>query len=90
MTNVTTITTPDGDVTINSELFTGYNQEAQILLRKINNLQEEFKLVVEAVADATKMKKAKVSKYYKERFKDSTKETSATGELFAKLDEILN
>lgn len=89
-TNITTIQTADGTAKIDSKLFIGYNQEALEILEKISELQKDFKEVVETVAENTGLKKPKVSKYFKERFKDSTKQTTQVGELFAKLDEVLN
>lgn len=87
---ITTIETTDGVAKIDSKLFAGYNSEAQELLRKIAELTDEFKLIVETVAESTGLKKAKVSKFFKSRFAESTEVPAQEGELFAALDSVLD
>lgn len=90
MTNkISTIDTSEGTITINSELFTGYYQEALSVLDAIAESTKDFNEIVETVAENTGMKKAKVAKYFKERFAEKTKATKEIGELFGTLDELM-
>lgn len=77
------------DTAINVEMLRGYHQEALVILRKDDSLKEEWKMLVETVADTTKIPKKDVSAYFKARFKEATKEATAKGELFEMLDEAL-
>ena len=86
---ITTISTSNGTVTINSELFQGYLEEAFDHLGTIEEAQGFFKEVVETVAENTKLEKKVVSKYLKQRHAAKTKETKELGELFQNLDNIL-
>lgn len=90
MTNVVTIEQSEGVVTINEDLLRGYLSEAFEHLAQIEEGKQGFKDVVEAVADATNLKPAKVSKYFKQRFEAKTKQTKELGELFTKLDDVLS
>ena len=89
-TNKITITTSAGTATIDAKLFKGYNEEAMQLLQEIEVLMDNFKSVVEAVADATNLKKGSISKFYKTKFADKLAAQSETSELFEQLDDILN
>lgn len=89
MTHITTIDTSAGTVTIEAKKFQEYNRAAHDILEQISELQKDFKEVIEAAADGTGLKKPKVAKYFKERYKAATKATKETGELFAQLDSIL-
>lgn len=77
------------NVTIDSEVFKGYTQESYGILRKIEILNEDFKLLVETVSETTKLEKKHVSKYLKARFKEATKEPKAQAEMFEALDNVL-
>lgn len=90
MANTITIDLADGTATINDELFKEYLKEAYEHLTAKQEAEEMFKEVVETVAETTGLKKAKVSKYLKQRFEAKTKETKELGELFAKLDEAVS
>ena len=87
MTNVTTIETKAGKVTIKEELFKGYVNESFEYLQAIAHNQTLLKELVETVAETTGMKKGVVSKYLKQRFEDKTNETKDLGNLFEQLDE---
>lgn len=89
MTNVTSINTSEGNVTIDQELFKGYAREAFEYLGDIEAADDKFKKVVETVAAATKLKKGKIAKYFRERFAAKTKATKELGQLFEKLDEVV-
>lgn len=89
MANVVTIETKNGQVTINSELLTGYIQEAFEHLTVKSEAEAMFKEVVETVAETTSLPKGVVSKYFKARFEEKTKDTKELGELFGKLDEAV-
>lgn len=89
MTQVTTIDFAEGAIKIDAKLFAGYNSEALDVLDKISELKKDFAEIVETVAENTGMKKAKVAKYFNERFTDKTKATAQLGELFAQIDEII-
>jgi hypothetical protein len=77
------------NVNIDSEVFKGYTQESYGILRKIQILNEDFKLLVETVAETTLLEKKDVSKYLKARFKEATKEPAQQGLLFDALDSVL-
>jgi type VI protein secretion system component VasK len=87
MTQITTISTAAGDVTINSDLFQGYVNEAFDHLDAVAEATELFNEVVETVAETTKLKKPLVKKYLKARHEAKTKATKELGELFTALDE---
>lgn len=88
-TNKITIETSDGIATIDAKLFQGYNSEALALLSEADGIMQNFKDVVETVAETTGLKKATVSKFFKARYAEKIKEGSATAELFEQLEEIL-
>lgn len=85
-----TIDTSEGTATIDSQKLTEFNQRALDVLEQISELTKDFKEIVEEASDATKLKKAKVSKYFKSRFDAKTKDTSELGILFSQLDEVLD
>lgn len=88
MSNITT--TFDGTtVTIDEKLFQGYNSEALEYLREAAEQMENFKDVVETVAETTGLKKAKVSKFFKDRYAQKIKEGSETAALFETLESVL-
>lgn len=96
MTNTTTISisTINGPVTINAELFQNYVNEAFEYLDEIEELKGKLKEqkdllkeVVETVAETTKLDKKVVAKYFTARHEESTKATKELGELFSALDE---
>jgi len=87
---ITTIETTDGVAKIDSQLFAGYNSEAQEVLRKIANLTDDYKLIVETVAETTGLKKPKVSKFFKARYAESTELPAQEGELFLALNDVLD
>lgn len=89
MTTVTTIEVNGVKATIDAQVFQGYSQESYGILRKIEILNEDFKLLVETVAENTNLEKKNVSKYLKARFKEATKEPKAQAELFEALDNVL-
>ena len=86
---ITTIVTPDGTIKVDAKLFAGYNKEALEVLEQISELTKDYKQIVLTVSENTGMKKSKASKYFKERFKESTKDVTAVGELFSVLDGVL-
>lgn len=87
--HITTLETSEGTATINQELFQGYVKEAFEHLTTMAEAEGYFKEVVETVAETTKLKKSKVSKYLKERYAAKTKATREMGALFEKLDEVV-
>lgn len=87
--NVLTIDVDGVNVTIDPELFKGWADESHGYLRKIEIEQENFKLLVETVSETTKLPKAKVSKYLKNRFKSANKELKAQADLFEAIDNAV-
>ena len=61
--------------------------EAFELLQEIQAANENLKDIVEAVAESTGIKKAKIMKYYKQKFDDKLKALSEDVALFEFLDE---
>lgn len=88
-TNKITIETSEGTATIDAKLFKGYNEEALNYLNEAEGIMQNFKDVVETVAETTGLKKATVSKFFKQKYADKLKEGSETAELFEQLQEIL-
>lgn len=85
-----TIKTSDGTASVNPELLRGYLKEGYDVLSQMDTLKDEFKDIVEAAADGTKLPKKIVSKYLKARYKASTKADKEVGDVFAKLDEVVD
>lgn len=77
------------NATIDSRVFTGYYQESHRILDQIRELTLDYKELVETIAETTKLDKKVVSKYFKSKFKEQTKEAKVLGDMFEKLDEIL-
>lgn len=90
MTTVATIDTAEGTITLNSDDMKDSNKESIRILSEIAALQEEFKEHVEAVAEKIGMKKGKLTKYFKARFNAQTKALTEQGEVFGKIDELLD
>ena len=61
--------------------------EAFELLQEIQAANENLKDIVKAVADATGIKAEEIKAYYKQKFDDKIKNTSARAALFEFLDE---
>jgi hypothetical protein len=89
MTKITTIEVDGIPVKIDSAVFLGYTQESHTLLRQIEILKEDFKYLVETVAETTNLDKKYVRKYLTARFKEETKDPKKQGELFEALDAAL-
>lgn len=87
--HITTLETSEGTATIDQELFQNYVKESFEHLTAMAEAEGYFKEVVETVAETTGLKKSKVSKYMKERFAATTAKTKEMGELFEKLDEVV-
>ena len=87
--SIFTIGTEAGAVTIESELFTGYSQEAHGILAKMANATEEYKYLVETISETTKLPKGVVSKYFKAKYNEKTAEATELGNVFEQLDGIL-
>jgi hypothetical protein len=95
MSNLVIIENIDGtSVEIDADLFKQYQSEAFEYLREEAEQKSNFKEAVETIAETTKLDKKVLTKYFKTKFKEKTKEASALGEMFAALDqateEILN
>lgn len=88
--SVTSMDVNGVSVTIDSAVFMGYVQESNRILDEIEELKKDFKEVVDAVVESTKLEKKHVNKYLKSKFKQKTKEPKAEGELFEALDEIVS
>jgi hypothetical protein len=87
---VTTIDTTEGNVRIDSQEFGKFNNRALDVLEQISELQKDLKEIVEEAADATKLKKGLINKYFKSRHKFKTKEAKVEGDLFESLDNALD
>ena len=87
---MTKIISLDDNATINTELFSGQYQEALRVLCEVEALQQEYKDIVEQSAKDSKLKPAKISKYFKARFKATTKSVVEEGSLFEALNEVLD
>lgn len=85
----TSITSATGNITIDSKALVGFTKESHGLLDKISELNKDFKELVESASDKTGVSKPNISKYFKARFSEKTKEAAALGDLFATLDGIL-
>jgi len=81
------IQTTEGTVNVNAELLRAYYTEASELLQSEADAKEQFKEVIEAQAEAMNIDKKTLTKYFKARFKEATKEASQQGQVFAQLDE---
>jgi len=86
---VLTVDVDGTNVTIDSALMRGWTEEAHGYLRKIEILNEDFKLLVETVSETTKLPKAKASKYLKNHFKSVNKEFKAQADLFEAIDNAV-
>ncbi len=86
---VLTIDVDGTNVTIDSDLMKAWATEAHGYLRKVEIENENFKLLVETVAETTKLPKAKASKYLKNHFKSANKELKAQADLFTAIDEAV-
>jgi hypothetical protein len=89
MTNVVSIEFDGKNVQIDQEMFQEYLKEAFEHLATIEEADQQFKEVVETVSETTGLKKAKVSKYLKERHAAKTKATRELGQLFEALDDVV-
>lgn len=89
MSNVLTIDVDGNNVTIDPALFKAWTSEAHGYLRKVEIENENFKLLVETVAETTKLPKAKASKYLKNHFKSANKELKAQADLFEIIDNAV-
>lgn len=76
-------------VTIDSKVFMEYSKEAHDILEAISELNKDFKELVGGLSVTTKLEKKDISKYFKAKFKEATKEPKIQGELFESLDAIL-
>lgn len=74
-------------VEIDVEQFKAYQTEAFEYLREEAVQKNNFKESVETIAETVKLDKKVLTKYFKSKFKEQTKEASALGELFAALDD---
>lgn len=90
MATTVSIDTTEGSATINSDSFGDYNRRAIAVLSEIAALQEDFKVIVQEASDNTKLKKAKVAKFFKSRFDAKTKDVKQLGDLFTTLDDVLD
>ena len=86
----TTIITADGDVTIEEKLFASYYNEGATLLGKQASLAQEFKILIDTVAENTEMKPSVVSGYFKARYKAETDKAKGKGDLYDALDGLLD
>jgi len=75
---------------VDTDKFRGYNEEAQRILNEQELLKEDYKILIDTVANETKIKKGDVSKYFKARAKFKSKEEVKKGELFEALDSALD
>jgi uncharacterized protein (UPF0335 family) len=81
------IQTTEGTVNVNAELLRTYYTEASELLKNEADAKEQFKDAIEAQAEALGVDKKVLTKYFKARFKEATKEASQQGKVFEQLDE---
>lgn len=93
---ITSISTPTGDIRIDSEVFTQYTRDSHEVLEKISEhkkdikeFNQDFKDLVQMIVTDTKLDNKIVSKYLKALYAAGTREIKATGELFTTLDDIL-
>lgn len=90
MSNVTTIDTPEGTLTINAEEFTNLYRRFRNLKLEEDAAKDSIRDLLGEAADATKWKKAKLSKYFKARYNVEVKTLKEQAELFSKLNSIID
>jgi predicted solute-binding protein len=90
MATTVSLDTVEGNVTLNSDEMQAFTRRSTQILSEVEALNEDFKVLVQEMADATKLKKPKVSKYLKQRYTYKTKETKQLGELFSTLDDVVD
>jgi hypothetical protein len=81
------IPTEDGVKNIHPDVLNQYRRDAFAALTQETKAKAEFKELVEAVEEATGIKKGVISKWFKASFKDETEKVSALGKTFEALDE---
>ncbi len=86
MANVISI---DGAM-INSDDFTKFLQRGLSVLDSQREATLDFKEIVEEASEKMKIDKKVVSKFFKARFKDTTKAAIKDGELFAALNQAID
>jgi predicted solute-binding protein len=59
-------------------------------LNAAESYKTEFKEMITAASEKTGLPKKVLSKYFKARFKEATKEAAEEGEVFAALDRVLD
>jgi hypothetical protein len=71
---------------VDATLFAGYKNEAVAVLDKVAEAQEEYKALVDTVAETTGLKKGLVGKYFKAAFAAKTEEAKQLAQAFEALD----
>jgi hypothetical protein len=79
-----------GNAIVDTDKLRGYNSEALDILQQKENLDVEYKDLINEVAKQTKLKKAVVSGYFKARHKAKAAEVVEKGELYNALNEALD
>lgn len=87
---ITTIDTSEGTININAQEFTDLYRRYRNLKLEEEAAKEGIKDLVGEAADATKWKKAKLSKYFKARYNAEVKALKEQADLFAKLNQIID
>lgn len=77
------------EVVVDPKLLQGYYDEAEKFLAEEAEQKANFKDTVETVSETTKLPKRLVSKYFKAKYKESTKVDKEVGEVFGILDDVL-
>lgn len=78
------------NATFSSEELVGFLQRGLNLLDTSREAMLDFKELVEEAATKTKLEKKVVSKFFKSRFADKTKDVVKEGEVFAVLNDAVD
>ena len=82
----TTIETKNGPIEINTDLLSGYIDEASNHYAAMDSAKTDLKLIGEALEEKTGIKASLIMRYAKARYDDKTNDAKELGELFEQLD----
>lgn len=88
--NVVSMDVEGVSVTIDTKVFSGYIQDSNRILDEIDELKKDYKELIDAVEETTKLPKKNVRKYLKARYNADTKAPKKDAELFEALDNAVD
>lgn len=83
------MTIKDNELKLDSKTFLGYTQEAMEALTKIEQAQEHFKEILEALEEQTEIPKSKWSAYFKAKFSEKLNDTFEKAGFFESCNVLL-